>query len=180
MTGIKDYSTTPANNTALFPEGMAPSAVNDGMRQVQADIREWFNDAEWILYGDGDGAFALSFASATSFTIAGINVTGKYHVGRRVKATGALTGTIYGSISSSSFSTNTVVNVEWDSGSLQNEAITVYLGILSATNQAIPSAFNGGITGEIRMFAGSTAPSGWLLLDGSAVPRTRPTLRSSH
>src|SRR5690606_26122266 len=39
MAGIKDYSPIPASNTALFPEGMAPSAVNDGMRQVQADIR---------------------------------------------------------------------------------------------------------------------------------------------
>lgn len=36
---IIDYSTTAASNTSLFPENMAPSAVNDGMRQVQADIR---------------------------------------------------------------------------------------------------------------------------------------------
>lgn len=36
---IIDYSTTPASNTSLFPENMAPSAVNNGMRQVQADIR---------------------------------------------------------------------------------------------------------------------------------------------
>ena len=53
MSGINDYSVTPANNTALFPEGMAPSAVNDGMRQVQADLREWYNDAQWVVYGDG-------------------------------------------------------------------------------------------------------------------------------
>ncbi|MCR6633135.1 MAG: tail fiber protein [Magnetospirillum sp.] len=30
----------------------------------------------------------------------------------------------------------------------------------------------GGITGEVRMFAASTAPSGWLLCDGGAVSRT--------
>lgn len=36
---IIDYSTTPSSNTSLFPENMAPSAVNNGMRQVQADIR---------------------------------------------------------------------------------------------------------------------------------------------
>ena len=54
MPGIKDYSTTPGSNVALFPEGQTPSSVNDGMRQVQADIRAWYNDAEWIVYGDGD------------------------------------------------------------------------------------------------------------------------------
>jgi microcystin-dependent protein len=126
----------------------------------------------WILYGDGDSAFTLTYASATSFTVAGINVTAKYHAGRRVKATGMLTGTIFGTISSSSFSTNTTVNVAWDSGSLENEAITIYLGMLSATNQSIPPGFNGGITGEVRMFAGAAAPTGWLLCQGQAVSRT--------
>jgi hypothetical protein len=39
-------------------------------------------------------------------------------------------------LSSSSFSTNTTVNVTWDSGSLSSEAITnVYIGALSKTNQ---------------------------------------------
>ena len=36
---IIEYSTTASSNTDLFPENMAPSAVNNGMRQVQADIR---------------------------------------------------------------------------------------------------------------------------------------------
>src|SRR5690606_26484164 len=51
MAGLRTYSATAAANTALFPEGMAPSAVNDGMRQVQADLRSWYQDAEWIDLG---------------------------------------------------------------------------------------------------------------------------------
>jgi hypothetical protein len=140
MSGIKDYSTTPANNTALFPEGMAPSAVNDGMRQVQADLREWYNDAQWIVYGDGDGAFAIAYVSPTSFNVNGANVTAVYHVGRRVKASGTLTGTIYGTITAATFATNTAVTVAWDSGALQNEALLVAIGILSATSGAMPPA----------------------------------------
>src|SRR5215510_2191463 len=110
MVGIRDYSTTPASNVTLFPEGMAPSQVNDSARQLQADLREWYNDAEWIIYGDGDGAHAIAYGSATSFSVTGANVTSAYHAGRRVKAVGALTGTIYGTISSSAFATNTSVN----------------------------------------------------------------------
>lgn len=41
--GIIDYSTTASSNTSLFPENMAPSAVNNGARQVQADIRAGVN-----------------------------------------------------------------------------------------------------------------------------------------
>ena len=143
MSGIKDYSTTPASNTALFPEGMAPSAVNDGMRQVQADLRSWYNDSQWVIYGDGDGAFAIAYASPTSFAVTGADVTAVYHPGRRVRASGALTGTIYGTIQSSAFATNTTVSVTWDSGTLQNEALTIAIGILSSTNSAIPPAVVG-------------------------------------
>ncbi len=143
MSGIKDYSTTPASNTALFPEGMAPSAVNDGMRQVQADLRSWYNDAQWVIYGDGDGAFSIAYVSPTSFSVTGADVTAVYHPGRRVKAAGSLTGTIYGTIQSAAFATNTTVTVLWDGGSLQNEALTIAIGILSATNSAIPPAGSG-------------------------------------
>ena len=140
MSGIKDYSVTAANNTALFPVGMAPSAVNDGMRQVQADLRDWYNDAQWVVYGDGDGAFAIAYVSPTSFSINGVNVTAVYHPGRRVKASGTLTGTIYGTITGATFSTNTTATVAWDSGALQNETLTIAIGILSAANGAMPQA----------------------------------------
>ena len=58
--------------------------------------------------------------SGTAFTINGADVTSVYHTGRRIKLIAATPGTIFGTISSSSFSTNTTVNVTWDSGSLSN------------------------------------------------------------
>jgi len=104
------------------------------------NTRDWFNDAQWIEYGDGSGAFTAAYASSTSFTINGANVTSVYHAGRRIKLTASTPGTIFGTISSSSFSTNTTVNVTWDSGSLASEAITnVYVGALSKTNDSIPT-----------------------------------------
>ena len=143
MAGIKDYSTTQASNTSLngisVAEGMLPSNLNNAIRALMKNTREWYNDAQWVIYGDGDGAFTSAYASASSFTINGVDVTAFYHAGRRVKIIGSSTGTVYGTISSSSFSSNTTVNVTLDSGSLQNETLTIYLAILTKTGNSIPT-----------------------------------------
>ena len=145
-TFLGKYDTTAANNTATgtgavsVAEGMLPSNINNAFRSVMADIRQHYNAAEWIEYGDGAGTYTATYASATSFTIDGTDVTSIYHAGRRVKVVASTPGTIYGTISSTSFSTNTTVNVTWDSGSLSNEAITsVHIGVLSKTNNSIPT-----------------------------------------
>jgi len=166
MAGIKDYSTTAASNTSVggvsIAEGMLPSNINNAFRAITADIREWFNDSQWVEYGDGDGAFTAAYASSTSFTIAGTDVTSFYHAGRRIKLTATTPGTIFGTISSSSFSTNTTVNVTWDSGSLSNEAISnVYVGILSKTNDAIPTGI-----GATKIADGSVSDTEFQHLNG--------------
>lgn len=124
MTGIELYSTTAANNNSAtpngWPEGQAPSTVNDCARQMQAAIRAWYESAEWINWGD-----TTVYVGATQFKISGSDVTSRYSVGRRIKAVGTATGTIYGTISVSSFSTDTTLTVVWDSGSLSNEALTI-------------------------------------------------------
>nr|BAR31586.1 hypothetical protein [uncultured Mediterranean phage uvMED] len=143
MAGIKDYSTTQASNTSLnginTAEGMLPSDLNNAIRALMKNTREWYNDAQWVIYGDGDAAFTSAYVSASSFTINGVDVTAFYHAGRRVKITGSSTGVVYGTISSSSFSTNTTVNVTLDSGTLQNETLTIYLAILTKTGNSIPT-----------------------------------------
>ena len=145
-TFIGKYDTTSANNTATgtnsvsVAEGMLPSNINNAFRSVMADIRQHYNEAEWIEYGDGAGTYTATYASSTSFTIDGANVTAIYHAGRRVKVVASTPGTIYGTVSSTSFSTNTTVNVTWDSGNLSNEAITsVHIGVLAKTNNSIPT-----------------------------------------
>ena len=171
-TNIKDYSTTQANNTSLngisTAEGMLPSNLNNAIRALMKNTRDWFNDAQWIEYGDGDGAFTAAYASATSFTIAGVDVTSIYHAGRRIKLTATTPGTIFGTIASSSFSTNTTVNVTWDSGSLANEAIThVYIGALSKTNSSIPTEIIG--TTNISDSAVTTAKIAADAVNGSKI-----------
>ena len=135
-TNIKDYSTTQASNTSLnsidVNEGMLPSNLNNAIRALMKNTRDWFNDSQWIEYGDGDASYTAAYASGTSFTINGSDVTSVYHAGRRIKLTASTPGTIFGTIASSSFSTNTTVNVTWDSGTLSNETISnVYIGALT-------------------------------------------------
>ena len=163
---IKDYSTTQASNTSLngisVAEGMLPSNLNNAIRALMKNTRDWFNDAQWIEYGDGSGSYTAAYVSATSFTIAGADVTSVYHAGRRIKLTATTPGTIFGTISSSSFSTNTTVVVTWDSGSLSNESIdNVYIGALSKTNDSIPTGI-----GATKIADGSVSDTEFQYLNG--------------
>lgn len=150
--GIPSWSITPATNATFdggsgnWAENQAPSTVNNTSRQQAADIRTAFNDLIWFSYGSGDQASggtylgtSYVYASSTSVTIAGVNVTTAHHAGRRMKFVGVSTGTIYGTISSSSFAVNTTINLTWDSGSLTNETLTGYLSQIPVTGLPTPA-----------------------------------------
>ena len=131
---VKDYSTTASSNTAInginINTGMPPSNVDNALRQYGKDIRDVWNDKEWFILGDGDGSTTFNRASATSVTVAS-NITVTHHVGRRIKLYGANTGTIYGKIATSSYSSpNTTLAFTFDSGSIHASDSTpdVYVG----------------------------------------------------
>jgi hypothetical protein len=133
--GIEDWSTTPASNNAAvpngWPEGMAPSGVNDSARQMMADLRTWYEDAQWIDYGH-----VPTRTGNTTFTIP-TDVTATYTVGRRIKATDS--STIYGTITASSYGApNTTVTISSDSGNLSASLTAVAIGDLTPTSNAIP------------------------------------------
>jgi hypothetical protein len=140
---IKEYSTTAANNTSVnsssLAEGMSPSAVNNSMREIVKDIRDGFNDKEWFILGDADGTTTFTRASATSVTVAA-DISSSHHVGRRVKVEGTSTGTIYGKIATSSYSSpNTTITFTFDSGTIDSGDTTVDLYVGSTySNPATP------------------------------------------
>lgn len=142
--GIYSYSTTAASNVLAntginWDEGMAPAAVNNSARQNMTDLRNAFNDLIWFRYGKGDLDYSPVYVSGTSYKIAGADVSSIYQIGRRTKAVGSGTGTIYGTISNVAFSTDTTVTVIWDSGSLSNETLTVYLSQVPVTGAPVSS-----------------------------------------
>ena len=79
------YSLTPANNTAAppdgAPEGMLPSAVNDTMRDMMAQIRDC---------GDGirDGTYTMTAPKITGGTITGSTINNSA-IGATTASTGA-------------------------------------------------------------------------------------------
>ena len=133
--GIESYSTTPASNNSAPPNGISgsdlPSALDNVQRQIMADVRSYVDTAEWF-----ERVKTPTYVSATSFTIPG-SYASIYHAGRRVKCYGSTMGTLYGTISSSSYSSpNTTVNVIMDGGS----ALTSNLSIVYLSSAAVSSA----------------------------------------
>lgn len=167
MSDIKDWSTTATQNNDSppdgFPEGMAPSAVNNSAREVMASVREYYDNPEWRDWGH-----TITYGSATTFTTSAGNgdTTAIYHANRRVRAVGTLTTTIYGSVSSSSHSSQTTVTVVWDSGSLNNESLAITVGATADTKHIpeealdIPASYTFE-TGTSMVFHQASAPTYW-------------------
>jgi len=160
MAAISTWSTTAGSNNSAspdgWPEGMAPSGVNDSARENMSALRTWYEDAEWINWGD-----TTAYVGATQFKIAGADVTSRYTVGRRVRVVGTSTGTIYGTITVSAFSTDTTVTVVFDSGSMSSETLTASLGAIQH-DRSLPAAsdtIKGGIqiASQAAQEAGSDA-----------------------
>lgn len=139
MSLISTWSTTAADNSMAtpngWPEGQAPSTVNNCARQMMATIRTQMNDAEWFDWG-----FSMSRVSGTVFRITSATSTAVavFLPNRRLKLLD--TSTMYGTITEASVSaTTTNVTFLPDSGSLTNSFSSVQVGILSpGTNNSIP------------------------------------------
>lgn len=130
---IGKWSTTPANNSTTppdgWPEGMAPSSVNDCGREMMAAIKTMVNTIEYI---DLDNT--PTYASATTFNLGTADTT-NWEVGRRVKLFDATT--LYGTINSVSA---TFVSVRLDSGALTSSLSSAALAITRNTNNSLPEA----------------------------------------
>ena len=166
--GVKDYSTTASENDAAgsvnFAENQLPSTLNNSMRQVLADIREHLEDGGFFNYGH-----TTAYASGTSFTIASTNVTAIYAVGRRIRAVGSSTGTIYGVITASAFSSNTTVTVSWDSGSLQSETLAISVSVLDINGHVDASKILSGTLPNARLDQQVQDVAGLAVTDGNFI-----------
>ena len=185
MSNVTQWRRTDADNNAPppdgWPEGMAASTVNDAARADKGGIRRQWEDKEWFDRGTDDSVALndtdehVTVIDGTSFSVPG-DKTGAYQVNRRVRAVGTVTGTIYGAITDSVFGTLTTVTVLWDSGSMTSESLAVSLGAAVTGASVAPESVAGVATiiasaypiGGVTPFAGSAAPTGWLLCDGAS------------
>lgn len=158
--GIKKWSKTANSNDSIsssagtinWKEGMPPSAVNDSARVTMADVRDWYEDSQWVNLGDADGTTNPRRA-ANELSLSGTH-TLTYHVGRRIKALDT-TGTKYGTITGTTFSGGTQITLTLDSGTLTGSVSQIWLSALSAVNPSTGQAQVKGLTtADTPVFAG--------------------------
>lgn len=134
MSKVGRWSTTPSNNNSTppdgWPEGQAPSTVNDCAREMMAQIRIMASDMQYVDLGH-----TPSFLTATTFSLGTADIA-NFQIGRRVKLYDATT--MYGTIDSAS---GTFVSVRLDAGGELTSSLTsVALGILTSQNSGLPEA----------------------------------------
>jgi len=96
-----------------------------------------------------------TFISTTSFSLLG-NQTATYEPKRRIRAFKS-SGTVYGKIVTSVFSSVTTVTVSLDSGTLDSSLTRVDLGIVSAANTSLPILIEPGTELiDVRIFTADT------------------------
>ncbi len=175
QTGVVSWSQTAASNATAdsnvnWAEGMAPSQVNDSARAEMASVAKWRDDDAGTLISSGtSAAYTLttnqSFSSLT--VLSGQTVTFK---ATTANTTGVVTLSVDGltakeitingtSLPGGFIRAGIPVRVTYD-----NSAGVFYLNNLSQ-NTFLPP-------GMIVPYAGSSAPSGWLLCDGTGYSRT--------
>jgi hypothetical protein len=132
------YSLTPASNNAAppdgAPEGMLPSAVNDTMRDMMAQIRD---------VGDGirDGTYTMTAAKITGGSITGVTFTSIIVTG------GSITGITDLAVADGGTGASTLTGVLKGNGTSAFTAATAgtdYAGI--ATAQSFTAAQRGAIS----------------------------------
>ena len=137
-TKISEYDTDPNNNTDVnginIAENCSPANINNAIRQLMADLKDWQSGADdkYIVPAGTAAAPSVTFNSDTD--------TGFYRVGANEIGV-AVNGASVGSFSSSGWT-----------GSVTTSAV-------------VPS-------GSLLMWSTGTAPTGYLLCNGSAVSRT--------
>src|SRR5574341_33537 len=143
MSKLGSWSTTPGSNNATppdgWPEGQAPSTVNDCAREMMASIRTAFSDLQYF-----DPNLTPTFVNATNFSVVG-DQTSAIHAGRRLKifdATAGVATTIYATVLTASFTVVTTVSISADGGQLTSSLSSFALAIISNANSSLPRKTN--------------------------------------
>jgi len=164
-----NWSETSASNNQPppngWPEGQAPSTLNDCAREMMGALKRWWNRdhaSANVTVGGTANAITLTYSQPPAAYVQGEKFA--------FKATANNTGPTTVQVG-----TLAAVNVVRTGGSaLTGNEITsgqVVELVYDGTNFQLITA-SSMPAGAMTPFAGSVAPSGWLLCDGSAVSRT--------
>lgn len=143
-------------NTINFAEGQSPGSVNNSAREMMAQVRSIYAPDEW---GWVEFSATASVASQTTFKITG-NQTANWTANRRWRLKSGST-TRYGTVVSSSFTSETTVTVTVDSGSLSASHSIAALAAIDSNhipaNIVTTSGLGGYVTSNSLSAAQATA-----------------------
>jgi hypothetical protein len=176
------WSTTAGSNNSTppdgWPEGQAPSTVNDCAREMMAAIRTALQDIDFFDHG-----LSPTFINANSFSVP-TDQTSRLMGGRKLKLFDA--ATIYRAIQTATFTAVTTIQLE--SGSAITASLSSFaIGVINPINSAIPGQGDGAFTASAIIanavtvnntlsVSGATALNGALSVGGAAVLGTTLTV----
>ena len=170
---IGRWSTTAANNNATppdgWPEGQAPSTVNDCARENMAAIKTAMQDMDFF-----DHDFTPTFVNANSFTVPG-DQTARIVANRRLKLFDG--STIYRTVATASYTVVTTISL--DAGTAITSSLSSFaISIINPNNSAIPpnNAFDRLSASAIEVttlsVSGATVLKSTLSVEGATVLST--------
>jgi microcystin-dependent protein len=166
-----NWNEADASNSAAAPdgapEGMAPSGLNDVLRAHQGAIKRWYDWTIPKLSAGTSTAYTLSYSVAPGALVDGMTHLVQFHAANGNAATlninvlGAIPLQYYSAgawraVPANLFNTDTICRVAY------NAAAGAYRLLMPGAPE----------TGELKPFAGTTAPAGYLLCFGQAISRT--------
>lgn len=194
---VSEWSTSASSNNATppngWPEGMAPSAVNDAAREMMAALARWYKDTNGSLVLGGTGsAYTLTTNSThtvladQSLIVAEVNTD----------STGAATLAVDGlaakdivlpsgaAIAEGTLKAGAIAVFAWESDADDYILIAGFGGSAAALDAGtasgevpvlgaagLDSAVHGSAVpvGTVMDYMGATAPTGWLILNGDSI-----------
>ena len=171
---VSDWDVVANNNTDLtgtitLGEGMPPSYVNDAIREMMAQIKQWQSGTS----GDGWTSNGTIESNGT------LNITGSLKLdgstgssGQVLKSVGSTATPVWTTLGTMSTQNSNAVNITGGSvnvsGSfkLDNSTGTAGQVMVSKGSSDTPVWGNAFIRGMIMLWTGTTAPSGWRICDG--------------
>lgn len=152
MSNIGSWALAAASNNATppngWPEGQAPSTVNNCAREMMSAIRTQWDDAVWFnFYPTTTPVNHISLKAQNKIRISNqsaattYTATDIYPVGTRLKVNNSNTNKYGSVISLSSSSTAVILTMAMDSGTLTSTITTVSRSIITpgATSSPIPA-----------------------------------------
>ncbi len=173
---VPTWSTTAATNSTADPtinaaEGMGPSALNDAIRAVMASIAKYRDDLSGSTAGLTTGGSATAYTVTTNATFAtaaamsGAIFTIIPHANSGASPTLAVDGLTARAI-------NVATGVAVNTGALVLGTPYTVKYIHASTEFIVLGSASSIPAGVINAYAGSSAPTGWLLCNGASLVRT--------